>query len=147
MDITCKRVNPKQRLQGEIDWYRNYRALLEYYKLHGHCNPTQKTKFQCEIPGLREDGGSIMYKGCLGSWLHFQRQSKRGNRTPLTPERHVLLQQLVDEGSIAIFVNNIFLQFCNIFFLLLFFLVGIYHSIFKIDLYTLGILILGKMHW
>ena len=89
-------VNKKQ---GDIDWPLNYAALLEYYKEHGTCNVPQSAKYKCNLEGLGEDGGMYHYVGKLGYWLSDQRRAKKGKgNKKITPERHALLQKLVDEG-------------------------------------------------
>ena len=86
--------------QGDINWPRNYAALLEYYKEHGTCNIPIRAFYECDLEGLGEDGGLYHYAGNLGAWLKTQRQAKKGNGAyKLTTERQALLQKLVNEGE------------------------------------------------
>ena len=89
-----------RKKQGDIDWPRNYAALLEYNKEHGTCNIPNKAVYECDLEGLDENGGVHHYVGNLGVWLTSQRQAKKGkSKTSLRPERQALLQKLVDEGN------------------------------------------------
>ena len=93
-------LSARSKTQGDIDWPRNYAALLEYYKEHGACNVPQRDNYECDLEGLGEDWGVYHYVGNLGNWLATQRQAKKGKGTyKLTPERQALLQKLVDEGK------------------------------------------------
>ena len=88
------------RQHGVINWPVAYAALLEYRKLHGHCHIHQAEMFECDLPGMDAYGGVAHYKGNLGRWVMTQRQSKKGQRNKLSPERKALLQKLVDEGTL-----------------------------------------------
>jgi hypothetical protein len=101
------------RLLGSITWPINYAALLEYRRVHGHCNVPQASTFECDLPNMAEDGGPLRYAGSLGRWLMTQRQSKRGQRNSLSPEREALLQKLVDEGYLVLFRYNFCFHFYN----------------------------------
>ena len=91
-----------KKKQGDINWPRNYAALLEYYKEHETCNIPKRAKYECDLEGLGEDGGVYHYVGNLGQWLKDQRNANRGNgNRKITPERQALLQRLVDEGKCA----------------------------------------------
>ena len=108
LDNACD-VNKKQ---GDIDWPRNYAALLEYYKEHGTCNVPQDAVYECDLKGLGEDGGVLHYVGNLGRWLHTQRQAKKGQgNNKITPERQAWLQKLVHEGE---YVCVYFISHCKI---------------------------------
>ena len=86
--------------QGDINWPRNYAALLKYYEEHGTCNVNRKAIYECDLEGLGEDGGVYHYVGNLGQWLNRQRMAKKGTgKDKITPEREALLQKLVDEGK------------------------------------------------
>lgn len=87
------------KVYGQTSWPLNYAALLQYRQLYGHCHVSQSFNFECMIPG--ENGQEIPYRGNLGRWLMTQRQSKKGQRNPLSPERDALLQKLQDEGVFA----------------------------------------------
>ena len=93
-------------MQGDIDWPRHYAALLRYKEEHGHCNVSRSVTCECVLPGKGDDGVSdYEYRGKLGEWVHTQRSAKKGQGgCKLTPEREALLQKLVDEGDIAIFL-------------------------------------------
>ena len=94
-------INKKK---GDINWPRNYAALLKYYNEHGTCNVPQHDKYECDLEGLGEDGGLYHYVDNLGAWISHQRQAKHGKGTyKQTPEREALLQKLVDEGRYASF--------------------------------------------
>jgi len=80
-------------------WYRSYLALLEFCKIHGHCNVRAKCEFECDLPADLIDPALRHYSGKLGTWVEHQRQSKKGKGTPLFADREALLQQLVDEGK------------------------------------------------
>ncbi len=88
------------RSQIDSIWPRHYAALLEYCKEHGHCNVPQKERYECELPGLGEDGGPLHYHGQLGRWLANQRRYKKlgSDKLKVHPDREALLQALVDEG-------------------------------------------------
>ena len=95
-----ERITDLNKKQGDIDWPRNYAALLEYYKMNGTCNVPYKTVYKCDLKGLGEKGGVYRYEGNLGTWLYTQRQAKKGQgNSKITPERQILLQKLVDEGK------------------------------------------------
>ena len=109
---------------SEYTWIRHFSALIEYSKLHGHCNIQQRNQFECILPAnflntyaflsevpLVDDlstfkGGSInisqgtnpnlFYKERLGKWLDHQRSLKK--RNALSSERMRALSVLVDEG-------------------------------------------------
>jgi hypothetical protein len=88
--------------KSHIAWPRHYAALLEYGRIHGHCNvPTNDDIFECVLPGLGDFGGIFHYKDRLGRWTKKQRSLYHGSRGEggLTPERRALLQALVDEGN------------------------------------------------
>lgn len=71
-------------LSHDDSWATKFNALLEYEKVHGHCN----------VPFYYED--SSMMK--LGKWLDKQRQLfKIGS---LAPDRLARLQALVDSGKL-----------------------------------------------
>ena len=93
-----ERITDLRKKQGDLNWPRNYAALLEYYKEHGTCNVPVKAVYECDLEGLGEDGGMYHYVGNLSTWLNHQRMAKKGNGRKLTPEREALLQKLVDEG-------------------------------------------------
>ena len=95
-----KIITELRKKQGDIDWHRNYAALLEYYKEHETCNVPFKTIYECDLGGLGENGGVYHYVGNLGPWLNRQRKAKKGlDNRKITPERQALLQKLVDEGK------------------------------------------------
>lgn len=83
-------------LQCRDNWTRNYNALLEYCKIHGHCNVPAKCVFECELSYLAEAGlKNSHYKGSLGTWVEHQRQAKKGKgAVTLSPHREALLQTL-----------------------------------------------------
>ena len=66
-------------------WNRNYKALLQYSRTHGHCN----------VPS-----GYVINEGemaiPLGTWLKDQHKTKRAGK--LGVERLAKFQKLVDEG-------------------------------------------------
>ena len=67
-------------LSGEwakSNWNRNYAALIEYGKKYGTCNIPGKHSFECDLPGLGDQGKVYHYNGKLGEWLHRQREAKR----------------------------------------------------------------------
>ena len=89
-----------------LEWNTNYAALLEYYKEHGTCNVPRNPVYECDLKGWGEDGGVYHYVGNLGAWLNHQRTAKKGqDNRKITPERHALLQKLVDEGKCNIFIT------------------------------------------
>lgn len=70
---------------NDDNWNRNYEALLQYSRIHGHCN----------VPNgfvITEDESSIP----LGSWLKDQHKTKRAGK--LGAERLSKFQKLIDEG-------------------------------------------------
>ena len=78
----------------------HYSALLEFYKEFDTCNVPQRSTYECDLPGMGENGGNYHYNGTLGRWLHDQRQLKKGkNHTKVTSDRLAQLQILVDEGK------------------------------------------------
>lgn len=87
-----------------IIWLRNYAALLEYGKEHGHCNVPCMASYKCVLHGLGEDGSDYQYSGKLGYWLGHQRQLKKGHRgtNKLLAYREFYLQTLVDQGDFVI---------------------------------------------
>jgi hypothetical protein len=85
----------------QIDWNIHYAALLKYRKEHGHCNVPYLDKYECDLPGMGENGQTFHYYGTLGSWLTRQRRYRKGLRGTLQPEREALLQKLVDEGKFS----------------------------------------------
>ena len=93
-------LSEKSKVKSDIDWRRNYAALLEYEKEHGHCNVGATESYKCILPGLGEGGSDLDYSGNLGSWLSAQRCMKKGTagNTRLRADREELLQQLVDQG-------------------------------------------------
>ena len=99
--------------QGEISWPLNYAALLDYRRVHGHCNVPhghfnmphrhcnipQRDTYECVLVGMGEGGSDYRYVGNLGTWLHSQRSCKKGTRGySLSSDREALLQKLVDQG-------------------------------------------------
>jgi hypothetical protein len=89
------------------DWNRHYSALVDYGRQNGHCNVPQCQSYECTLPGMGDDGGDYHYKGRLGIWLCTQRQSKKGMRSALAPEREELLQELVDQGILLWDVSHL----------------------------------------
>ena len=74
--------------------------MLEYYKEHGTCDVPHKAVYECDLEGLGENGSVYEYVGNLGSWLHHQRQAKKGkHKLKLNCKRRAKLQKLVDEGK------------------------------------------------
>ena len=102
-----ERITDLIKRQGDIDWPRNYAALLEYYKMNGTCNVPYKTVYKCDLESLGENGGVYHYVGNLGTWLYTQRQAKKdkGN-SKITLERQAWLQKLVDEGKCVYMQNS-----------------------------------------
>lgn len=94
----------KSKAFAELSWPRHYAALVMYSEEFGHCNVAHKTEYECELQTYDVDGNVQIssYKGSLGNWLHNQRQCKKGNGYPLSPERQALLQKLVDESKFVI---------------------------------------------
>ena len=86
---------------GATAWPINYAALLQYRQQYGHCHVSQSFNYECILPGLGENGEDLKYTGNLGRWLMTQRQSKKGQRNLMSPEREALLQKLQDEGVFA----------------------------------------------
>jgi hypothetical protein len=94
----------KSKAQSDVTWPQNYAALLRYAEEYNHCNVPHKSTYECDLTTINPDGSTslVHYRGHLGNWLHNQRQSKKGNGYPLSPERESLLQKLVDEGNITL---------------------------------------------
>lgn len=86
---------------GQATWPLNFAALLQYRLQYGHCNVSQNFHYECVLPGLGENGEDVQYSGNLGRWLMTQRQSKKGQRNRLSPQREAQLQRLHDEGVFA----------------------------------------------
>jgi hypothetical protein len=87
------------------EWRRHYAALLEYRRIHGHCNVPQSQTFECDLSESRTDAA---YTGRLGVWLSTQRVLYKSKR--LAPDRLELLQRLVDEG--VLFISYLFCILC-----------------------------------
>jgi hypothetical protein len=88
-----------------LEWQIHYAALVAFGNEFGHCNVTQKYIYECDLPGLGEGGSVYHYRGKLGVWLSKQRSNKRSSipgGKSMSPEREVLLQNLVDEGSVLL---------------------------------------------
>jgi hypothetical protein len=51
------------RLQGAVMWPINYAALLQFKEKYGHCNVPQSLIFECELPGMGENGAAMHYSG------------------------------------------------------------------------------------
>lgn len=88
-----------KKKQGDINWPRNYAALLEYHKEYGTCNVPTNAVYECDLEGMGEDEGVYHYNGRLGRWLNTQRKAKKSTGRRQTPERQALLQKLFDEGK------------------------------------------------
>jgi hypothetical protein len=89
------------KVQGAIAWPRHFAALLEYRKVHGHCNVPKSQNFDCLLPAeVVGENGDRNYSGKLGRWLRSQREAKKRTVSQLLPEREELLQSLVDEGAL-----------------------------------------------
>lgn len=86
------------KAKGDMEWPRNYAALLRYIAEFGHGNVPGKGVYECILPGLGDNGGDLQFKANLGSWLSDQRRRKKGtlNKLRLSPEREALLQELAD---------------------------------------------------
>lgn len=81
-----------RRQQDEMCWRRNFAALIEFRRIHGHVNIPANMDYECELPG----GGT--YTGRLGKWLHEQRALKK-KRVPyrLTQDQERWYRKLVAE--------------------------------------------------
>ena len=102
-------VSETSRKQAAIDWPRHYAALLEYGKEHGTCNIPHLRRYECDLPGLGENGSVFHYEGKLGSWLDRQRQSKKGfGKFNISEDQVTQLQILVDQGNFTCF----YIQLC-----------------------------------
>ena len=92
-------VADKRKREGVLDWPRHYAALQKYYEQYGTCNVTEKNIYQCELPGMGDDGETYHYKSSLGCWLTNQRSAHKGIGThKISPEQEAQLQLLVDQG-------------------------------------------------
>jgi hypothetical protein len=76
-----------------MNWNQNYAALLEYGRIHGHCNVPFETVFACMLA----DGE---YQGALGVWLYKQGLAWCNRVEPLSPDQESLLQRLIEDGNI-----------------------------------------------
>lgn len=74
---------------NDIVWNKNYDCLLEYRRIHKHCNVPFHLK--CQMP----DGQVTR----IGLWLYNQRQLK--SKGLLKIERAAVLQSLVDRGELS----------------------------------------------
>ena len=94
---------PRRSTGADNTWPRHYAALLHYGEEHGHCNVPHECVYRYEIPASDGSSAPAVYEGALGNWLHDQRQAQRGTGYGLTlrPDRHALLQTLVDEGKLS----------------------------------------------
>ena len=129
MTVHARRVksNTKKQLSSDQEWNRSYQALLHFGRINHHYNVPQSSIYECELEGLAEDGGTFFYRGYLGGWVHAQRQSYKGKRTPLTSERKLLLQCLVDQGMFILHI--------------------VFDTYWPVLFDTLYFDILGKFHW
>ena len=92
-------VAEKRKREGVLDWPRHFAALQQYYQQYGTCNVTEKNIYECELPGMGDEGETYHYKSSLGCWLTNQRSAHKGIGTHrITPEQEAQLQILVDQG-------------------------------------------------
>ena len=81
--------------------------------MYGTCNVPYKAVYECELEGLGEDEGVYHYVGNLGTWLHHQRQAKKGTgNRKITPVREALLQILVGEGKCVYVYVYVYMHVC-----------------------------------
>ena len=88
----------------ELDWNRNYAALVSYGDEYGHCNIPFTDSYECIIQENTANGGTSGYHyiGYLGKWLQNQRQAKMGvSSIKLRPDRQALLEQLVQSEKLS----------------------------------------------
>lgn len=87
----------------EISWLAHYLALLEFCRVHGHCDVPFDHVFECELPSPNTNPRStkFLYVDNLGTWLCKQKLTRHGFAGKFLPERELLLQQLVGEGKLV----------------------------------------------
>jgi hypothetical protein len=73
-DVSSQRIDVIAKQKLDTEWPLHIAALKVYGIVHGHYNVPVNQKFECELPGLAEDGGTFRYRGNLGSWLATQRK-------------------------------------------------------------------------
>lgn len=87
----------KHTSQTSIPWKDHYLALLEYAKLHGHCNVPKKDWFDCILQATATSP-IRRYHGQLGAWLLIQKSKLSGEIAASSADKYALLRQLVEEG-------------------------------------------------
>ena len=111
-------LGDKMKKTSQVNWSRNYAALLEYGKKYGTYDvPLTFGIYECDLPNMGDDGGNFHYSSNLAKWLEKQRISKVKHQQPFMPAEHeAKLQKLVDEGK----YHSIYKFFLFLFNLILF---------------------------
>ena len=86
-------------------WTRSFFALVEYAKIHGDCNISEQSHFECDI---YFDQVSFRYQGKLGKWLKDQRVSFANGTLQKEPAKLDLLLELVNAGTLLCLYSKIF---------------------------------------
>ena len=86
-------------------WTRSFFALVEYAKIHGDCNISEQSHFECDI---QFDQISFRYQGNLGKWLRDQRVSFANGTLQKDPAKLGLLLELVNAGNRLLLCFKIF---------------------------------------
>lgn len=87
LPATVRRDSNWKEAHDDI-WERNFSALLDFGKVHGHCNVPTSYSFASGEESVQ-----------LGAWLKEQHKTKRANK--LGAERSAKFQKLVDDGLLA----------------------------------------------